>query len=210
MNKVENEEEEEEEDLDNVEKDDTKQIIFKPVIKKTKNTCQNPNSNKKVDKKNKKRVVSETWNLPIEYLYFEKQWEIIQEIYHQQTLNQILGNSNKEIKTLLREVERKIYGYKHQDIEKNIYEPAEFLSFQDIIQQMMNCKMKCYYCYGEMFVLYEKVLESKQWTVDRLDNYKGHNKDNFVLACLECNLKRRRRTSDKFLFTKQLKIVKKD
>ena len=183
-------------------KDDTKQIIFKPIIKKTKNT----GSNKKVYKKNKKRVVSETWNLPIEYLYFEKQWEMIQEIYHHQTLT----NSNKEIKTLLREVERKIYGYKHQDIEKNIYEPGEFLSFQDIIQQMINCKMKCYYCYCEMFLLYEKVLESKQWTVDRLDNYKGHNKDNFVLACLECNLKRRRRTSDKYLFTKQLKIVKKD
>jgi len=183
-------------------KDDTKQIIFKPIIKKTKNT----GPDKKVYKKNKKRVVSETWNLPIEYLYFEKQWEIIQEIYNQQqTINQSI-NSNKEIKTLLREVERKIYGYKHQDIEKNIYEPAEFLSFQDIIQQMMNCKMKCYYCYCEMFVLYE----TKQWTVDRLDNYKGHNKDNFVLACLECNLKRRRRTSDKYLFTKQLKIVKKD
>lgn len=206
MDKDENEEELEDENICN-----TKQIIFKPIIKKTKNT----GPDKKVYKKNKKRVVSETWNLPIEYLYFEKQWEIIQEIYQQdktinQTLNQPVGNSNKEIKTLLREVERKIYGYKHQDIEKNIYEPAEFLSFQDIIQQMMNCKMKCYYCYCEMFVLYEKVLESKQWTVDRLDNYKGHNKDNFVLACLECNLKRRRRTSDKFLFTKQLKIVKKD
>ena len=205
MEKVENEENEEKED-ENKLVEDFKQIIFKPIIKKTKNT--GLNSNKKINKKNKKRVISETWNLPIEYLYFEKQWEIIQEIY-QQTLNQVI-NSNKEIKTLLREVERKIYGYKHQDIEKNIYEPAEFLSFQDIIQQMMNCKMKCYYCYCEMFVLYEKVLESKQWTVDRLDNYKGHNKDNFVLACLECNLKRRRRTSDKYLFTKQLKIVKKN
>ena len=142
---------------------------------------------------------------------------MIQEIYQEQTTYNSLNLSvttntkiSKEIKTLLREVERKIYGYKHQDIEKNIYDSTEFLSFQDIIQQMMNCKMKCYYCYCEMFLLYEKVLESKQWTVDRLDNYKGHNKDNFVLACLECNLKRRRRTSDKFLFTKQLQIVKKD
>jgi len=190
------------------EEQDTKQIIFKPIIKKSKNI-----GPKKIYKKNKKRIVSETWNLPIEYLYFEKQWEMIQEIYQDidqsknVNINEKIG---KEKKTLLREIERKIYGYKHQDIEKNIYEPAEFLSFQDIIQQMMNCKMKCYYCYCEMFVLYEKVLESKQWTVDRLDNYKGHNKDNFVLACLECNLKRRRRTSDKYLFTKQLKIVKKD
>jgi hypothetical protein len=185
---------------------DTKQIIFKPTIKKSKNI-----GPKKIYKKNKKRIVSETWNLPIEYLYFEKQWEMIQEIYQDQDqVPSINEKICKEKKTLLREVERKIYGYKHQDIEKNIYEPSEFLSFKNIIHQMMNCKMKCYYCECEMFLLYEKVLESKQWTVDRLDNYKGHNKDNFVLACLECNLKRRRRTSEKYLFTKQLQIVKKD
>jgi hypothetical protein len=50
--------------------------------------------------------------------------------------------------------------------------------------------------------------EMKQWSVDRIDNDKGHNIDNFHLACLDCNLKRRRRTDEKFLFTKQLNIVK--
>jgi hypothetical protein len=47
-----------------------------------------------------------------------------------------------------------------------------------------------------------------QWSVDRIDNDFGHNIDNFHLACLECNLKRRRRTDEKFLFTKQLNIIK--
>ena len=59
-----------------------------------------------------------------------------------------------------------------------------------------------------MYLLYEIVRESKQWSVDRLDNDQGHNQHNYVLACLECNLKRRRRTAEKYLFTKQLTIVK--
>jgi hypothetical protein len=41
----------------------------------------------------------------------------------------------------------------------------------------------------------------KQWSVDRNDNDVGHDKGNFHLACLDCNLKRRRRTDEKFLFT---------
>jgi hypothetical protein len=59
-----------------------------------------------------------------------------------------------------------------------------------------------------MNVLYDISREMRQWSVDRVDNDLGHNIDNFHLACLECNLKRRRRTDEKFLFTKQLNIIK--
>lgn len=52
--------------------------------------------------------------------------------------------------------------------------------------------------------------KTKQWSVDRIDNDKGHNNDNYHLACLACNLKRRKQTDEKFLFTKQLNIVKHD
>jgi hypothetical protein len=61
-----------------------------------------------------------------------------------------------------------------------------------------------------MNVLYDISRENKQWSVDRIDNNKGHIFDNFHLACLECNLKRRCKTDDKFLFTKQLNIIKKN
>ena len=73
---------------------------------------------------------------------------------------------------------------------------------------MRDCELKCYYCHCEMNVLYDISREMTQWTVDRIDNDLGHNVDNYYLACLECNLKRRRRSDEKFLFTKQLKIVK--
>jgi hypothetical protein len=59
-----------------------------------------------------------------------------------------------------------------------------------------------------MNVLYDISREASQWTVDRINNDLGHNINNFYLACLDCNLKRRCRNDAKFLFTKQLKITK--
>ena len=85
-----------------------------------------------------------------------------------------------------------------------------FIDFNCVIDKMIECELKCRYCICEMSVLYDRSREMKQWSVDRIDNDKGHNKDNFHLACLDCNLKRRRRTDEKFLFTKQLSIVKKE
>ena len=39
-------------------------------------------------------------------------------------------------------------------------------------------------------------------------DHEGHNKDNIVLSCLNCNLKKRRTSNEKFLFTKQLNLIK--
>ena len=47
-----------------------------------------------------------------------------------------------------------------------------------------------------------------QWTLDRLDNNKGHCFENVVICCLKCNLKRRTTDDEKFKFTKQMRIVK--
>ena len=64
--------------------------------------------------------------------------------------------------------------------------------------------------FSEIYILYEIVREMKQWSLDRINNDIGHNVGNLVVACLDCNLKRRCRTKEKFLFTQQLCIVKKD
>jgi hypothetical protein len=49
-----------------------------------------------------------------------------------------------------------------------------------------------------------------QWTLDRIDNKKGHNEGNVIIACLQCNLKRRCTAKDAFMFTKNMKIIKQD
>ena len=51
--------------------------------------------------------------------------------------------------------------------------------------------------------------EKEQWTLDRIDNNIGHTKDNVVISCLSCNIKRGVMDDAKFKFTKQLKIIKK-
>ena len=118
-------------------------------------------------------------------------------------------NYNNDVsKIAMQQINRKIYGYKQQDIIKKLLNEKEFITFESVINKMIDCELKCYYCSCEMNVLYDISREMTQWTVDRIDNDLGHNLTNYYLACLECNLKRRRRSDDKFLFTKQMKLVK--
>jgi len=158
-------------------------------------------------KETKKRVEIEKLNLLKEYFIFEKQLEIIN------NLNNI-NNSNKEdenaSKIMIKQIEKKITGYKQQDIDKKNLNNEKIINLKCIIDKLIYTELKCYYCNCKMFILYENVRETKQWTVDRINNDFGHNMDNFVLACLECNLKRRCKSADKFLFTKQLNIIRQD
>ena len=154
-------------------------------------------------KTDKKRVEIEKLNLMEEYFTFEKQIEIINNI-----------DNNKEdknaLKILIKQIEKKISSYKHQDIDKKVLNNEKLINLKFIIDKLIETEIKCYYCKCEMFILYENVREPKQWTVDRINNDLGHNNDNFVLACLDCNLKRRCISVDKFLFTKQLNIIRQD
>ena len=157
-------------------------------------------------KGDKKRVEIEKLNLTEEYFTFEKQLELI---------NNINSNLNKEedknaSKIMSKQIEKKISSYKQQDIDKKLLNNEKIINLKCIIDKLIETEIKCYYCKDKMYVLYENVRDSKQWSVDRINNDLGHNIDNFVLACLDCNLKRRCRSADKFLFTKQLNIIKQD
>jgi hypothetical protein len=82
------------------------------------------------------------------------------------------------------------------------------VDFEEVLRLLVTCEMKCCYCSQNVYILYEKVRESKQWSLDRINNDIGHNKDNLLIACLECNLKRRRTNKDAFMFTKNMVIIK--
>ncbi len=159
--------------------------------------------NNELERKVKKRVHTEKWSFSNENYEHSKQIQMILDIS-----NNNLNYINDISKIAIQEINKKIYGYKQQDKIKKHFNEIIFINFDSIINKMIECELKCRYCKNEMNVLYDISREMKQWSVDRINNDLGHNIDNYHLACLECNLKRRRRTDEKFLFTKQLKIVK--
>lgn len=136
--------------------------------------------------------------LPSEYYLIDKQLDIL-----------VLLTDKSEFYTIIKGlIDIKISSYKQQDIEKDKYDVGKFITFENVIEKINECGLNCYYCSCKMFLLYEIVREMKQWTLDRINNDLGHNNDNVIISCLECNLKRRRTNKDSFLFTKKLSIVK--
>ena len=187
---------------DNNDTDSTseKKIIFtgtttKYQMKKINNTV----------KEKKMRIETQTWGLNESELSFEMQLNI---------LNELVLNDNKPIlndkyaKIIINHIKTKIQSYKQQDTIKKIYNEDEFINLEQVINLLQETKLKCHYCSCETFLLYEIVREMKQWSLDRINNDIGHDKNNLVIACLECNLKRRRTNKDSFMFTKNLKIVR--
>lgn len=154
-----------------------------------------------------KRIIVENWKIDKCCFDYEMQYKMLQEICEKGSDFKNLGSNYTK---LISELERKIYGYKQQDIEKEMYNENEFININKLVRKLLDCKLKCYYCECDVLILYEMSREGKQWTIDRIDNSMGHNKDNYVISCLKCNLKRRCKNSDKFMFSQQLKLVKKD
>lgn len=123
----------------------------------------------------------------------------------QNFINKIfLGEDFNEKKLILSEIKNKLNSYKQQDIKKNLHEISNLITLDNIIEKLVCCKLKCYYCNNNMYILFEKIRESNQWTLDRLNNFDEHSNKNTIICCLKCNLQRRRKNSDKFLFTKKL------
>ena len=158
-------------------------------------------------KEEKERTIIQSWNVEDENFDFDKQLGIIK---HIQCLNKDKEAIHDYYQIFVQEIDKKIYSYRQQDLIKSILNPEKFISFTFILDQLVHCELKCHYCKSPMFILYKYVRDPKQWTVDRINNFNGHNSDNIVLSCLECNLKRRNTNKDSFMFTKQLNITRKN
>lgn len=105
-------------------------------------------------------------------------------------------------------MKKKLSSYKQQDLFKKRYDETHFVEMEQILQMMKECQLKCHYCSEITYLFYEFAREKKQWTLDRIDNDIGHISTNIVIACLECNLKRRRIRKEAFQFTKNLDLHK--
>ena len=167
-------------------------------------------ANREINKIPKKRVFMNKHNLTEKEIPYETQFTLLKEL-NSDFRNIINSKENiinsKEKRLMKQEIERKICSYKHQDILKK-HDQQNFIDYECILSQLLKCNMTCHYCFCQVYILYDNVREKHQWTVDRIDNAKGHTKDNYVISCLECNMKRRAQFFDKFMFTKSLRLVK--
>lgn len=156
----------------------------------------------------KKRVIAEKWTFSDEHYKIENQRRLLRQLRENGYAPTSCEYEPKIAKLAIQLILSKISSYKQQDLRKKLFDEEKCIHLRHVIDQMDECGLCCYYCKQEMNVLYDISREARQWTVDRINNDLGHNYDNFYLACLECNLRRRRRDDDKFLFTQQLHIVK--
>ena len=128
---------------------------------------------------------------------------------HIQIINQLcLGQPFKGSNCARKKIHKKLNSYKQQDLKKNKHSEL-FIVEDELLDKLVVSRLKCYYCKQSVLILYEKKRENMQWTLDRLDNSIGHTKDNVVICCLKCNLERRCIDDGKFLFTKQMRLIKK-
>jgi hypothetical protein len=169
-----------------------------------------------------KRVVCNKWFIQPELLTHAVQLQIIDGAYinsdyinsdyinsaYINSANDGFGNYFEKYLLFKQQIDNKIYSYGQQDMKKHLFNDGAFINFTGALQLLRDSKLTCVYCSENVFVLYENVREPLQWSLDRIDNDLGHNCGNLLIACLKCNLKRRRTNMNSFLFTKQMKLVK--
>ena len=151
-------------------------------------------------KEKKERKIIQKWKYKDFLLESKNHISIVNQLFLEQSFN---GDN-----TTKNELHKKINSYKQQDIKKDKNLDG-LISYEELLEKLVVSKLKCYYCRKDVLLLYENNREQKQWTLDRLDNSLGHTKDNVVVCCLKCNLERRCLNDEKFLFTKQMRLIKK-
>jgi hypothetical protein len=153
---------------------------------------------------NKRKEISK-WNVPESFFSLDQQNNILKTLNTNKDDNNEVDPHEELIK---REIEKKLNSYKQQDVLKKRYEQVKFIKYEEVVTILKESLLKCHYCSDKIFIIYETAREMKQWTLDRINNDIGHNEGNVVIACLDCNLKRRCKNMDSYLFTKKLHIVK--
>ena len=158
------------------------------------------------------RVLIQKLNIEDSFFAMDKQKELLLKIHYKAEVNEKITFLNEEeeriYNVMIKQLEAKIASYRQQDKLKEMLDDTNSINVNSVVKHILLCDIKCFYCHTVMRILYKQSRDPTQWTIDRIDNDLGHTADNYVLACLGCNLKRRRQNLDKFHYTKNLTILK--
>lgn len=162
-----------------------------------------PKKSKKVElkKPRKKRQIAQ-----------QDSWTLFVEQFQDEDMDSILAKlekKDKNLSILISHIKSKIRGYYAQDKEKALINDEKFVKYDHVIDLMKESKNICHYCKENVLLLYEYVRDPKQWTLERKDNDYGHNYDNVVLACLNCNIRRKTMKMERYEMTKMLSHIEK-
>jgi hypothetical protein len=146
------------------------------------------------------RKETNKWHFDEKYMELDEQWKLIQ----------TMDMTTEVCREMRRQIQNKISSYKMQDIQKQKYDEDKFVNLDFVIKLLCEKELKCFYCREPVYLFYNFVRENKQWTLERIDNSVGHNRDNVEVACLLCNLRRRTMYHERYVFTKQMNVVKLD
>ena len=103
---------------------------------------------------------------------------------------------------------RKVGGYRAQDKRRGL--KGELVNKHQIVRKLVAARGICEYCQEYVELIDYKSNSRKQWTLDRIDNRQAHSDANTVIACLDCNLRRRRQNYERFLHGSRLTFKKRE
>jgi hypothetical protein len=165
----------------------------------------------KADKINitKKRIACQQWSFSLDQCSHTIQLQLVHYLREPTSWSSSSFSFEETLtKTTAQEIRKKIQGYKQQDKHKQMFDAEQFITYAYLLDKMIECQLLCRYCNQPIYLLYDISRENTQWTVDRIDNHVGHNRTNVCLSCLECNLKKRRRSDEKFYFAQRMVLIK--
>ena len=174
---------------------ETKTVQVKKMELKKKLQQSTTASSKPTLNKNSNNTITEVNYTDISNVSHTEQVTMINRIF----LEDVDFPEYQEIKTL---INKKINGYKQQDIKKK-REITDIICFDDTIEKLLSCKLTCYYCSLPVYIIYDYIRQDDQWSLERINNKEPHTRENVEVACLKCNLKRRVMDNKRFSFSKK-------
>jgi len=90
-------------------------------------------------------------------------------------------------------------------LKKKLYSSENIVDLSYVLQKIEDSHLCCFYCKEPVLLFYKNVREPKQWTLERINNDYGHNKENVEIACLSCNVRRKTIYHERYVFTQKIK-----